>query len=201
MGKVLIATALAASVAGSQAFAQANDFTGWSLGLNVNAASTWTEFMGGGTSAKISDSSQNVSLQAAYATAWGRHGVLGFGVTYGLGDLRAGSISVGGSSVDFKLKNLYSLYIEPGYVMRDAWLGYAKLGYFGVRNGEESADGVAASKTFGGLGYGVGVRTMLDKNLYLQIELIQADYNRKTADVGTYRSMTSTGTIGLGVKF
>lgn len=201
MKKTLVSTAVVAGLVAPQVWAQTSNLSGWSLGLNVNSASTWTEFIGGGTSAKISDTSQNASLQAAYGAALGIHGVLGFGVTYSLGDLKAGSINAGGRNVDFKLKNLYSLYIEPGYAMSDSWLAYAKLGYFGVRNGEESVDGVIASKTFGGLGYGLGIRTMLDKNLYLQIEFIQADYNRKTADFGTYRSMTSTGSVGLGFKF
>lgn len=93
----------------------------------------------------------------------GSHGVLGFGLTYSLGDLKAGHINAGGRSVDFKLKDLYSLYIEPGY--------------------------------------GLGIRTLLDRNLYLQIEYTQADYNRKTPDFGTYRPMTTTGSIGLGFKF
>lgn len=201
MQKILCAATVAVFLITPQAWAQADQFSGWSLGLNVNSASAWTEFIGGGTATKISDRSQNASLQAAYGAVLGRHGVLGFGVTYSLGDLKAGSVSAGGRSVDFRLKNLYSLYVEPGYAVSDSWLAYAKLGYFGVRNGEESVDGVTHSKTFGGLGYGLGIRTMLDKNLYLQIEFIQADYNRKTVDFGTYRSMTSTGSVGLGFKF
>lgn len=201
MKKIHFAAIAAALLIAPQAWAQASHFTGWSLGLKLDSATTWTEFIGGGTSAKISDASQNASLQAAYSAALANHGVLGFGVTYSFGDLKAGSIDVGGRSVDFKLKNMYSVYVEPGYVLNDSWLAYAKLGYYGVRNGEESVDGVTASKTFGGLGYGVGMRTMLDKKLYLQIEFTQADYNRKTPDFGAYRSMTSTGSIGLGFKF
>lgn len=201
MRKNILAAAVSACLVAPPVWAQASNFSGWSLGLNVNSASAWTEFIGGGTSAKINDSSQNANLQAAYGVVLGNHGVLSFGATYGLGDLKAGSISVGGRSVDFRLKNLYSLYVEPGYAVSDSWLAYAKLGYFGVRNGEESVDGVTHSKTFGGLGYGLGIRTMLDKNLYLQFEFIQADYNRKTIDFGTYRPMTSTGSVGLGFKF
>ena len=201
MKKTSFAMAMAIGGIASSAWAQTSQFTGWSLGLQVDSVATWTEFMGGGVASKISDSSQNVALQAAYGMPWGRHGVLSFGMTHSLGDVKAGSIHVGGTTVDFRLRNLYSFYIEPGYEISDAWLGYAKLGYFGVRNGEETANGVIYSKTFGGLGYGLGVRTMLYKNLYLQIEYTQADYNRKQADFGTYRSMTSTGSIGLGYRF
>lgn len=86
--------------------------------------------------------------------------------------------------------------------MSHTFLAYAKLGYFGIRKGEESVDGVTASKTFGGPGYGLGIRAMLDRNFYLQVEYTQADYNRKmTAGLGAYRPMTATGTIGLGYKF
>lgn len=201
MHKTLLATTLAAGLVAPPVWAQAQNFSGWSFGANVNAASTWTEFMGGAGNAKISDASQNLSLQAAYGATLGSHGVLGFGLTYSLGDLKAGHINATGRSVDFKLKDLYSLYIEPGYAITPSLLAYAKLGYYGVRAGEESVDGSTASKTFGGLGYGLGIRTLLDRNLYLQIEYTQADYNRKTPDFGTYRPMTTTGSIGLGFKF
>lgn len=201
MKKPLLATALAAFWGPSMVWAQAQDFSGWHLGINANAGTAWTEFIGGGTDAKISDTAQYLSLQAAYGTALGNHGVLGFGLTYSLGEQKAGSLVAGGRNVDFRLKDQYSLYIEPGYVISPSWLAYAKLGYYGARAGEESVDGVTASKTFGGLGYGLGLRTMLDRNLYLQFEYTQTDYNRKTPDFGTYRPMTTTGSIGLGFKF
>lgn len=201
MQKPLVVTACAVVLAMPHAWAQSERFSGWSLGANLNATTTWTEFTGGGSSAKMSDSAQNLSLQAAYGLTLGHHGVLSFGLTYGLGELKAGSTTAGGRNVEFRLKDLYSVYLEPGYAISPNWLAYAKLGYYGVRAGEESVDGVTASKTFGGLGYGLGVRTMLDRNLYLQIEYTQADYNRKTPDFGTYRPMTATGSIGLGLKF
>lgn len=201
MHKSFAAIALAAGLQAVPAWAQPHRFAGWSFGVNANAASIWTEFIGGGTSAKLSDRAQNVSLQAAYGLTLGPRSVLGLGLSYGLGDLQAGSIDVDGHHVTFRLKEMYALYVEPGYALTHDWLVYAKLGHFGVRRGEESVDGVTASKTFGGWGYGLGLRTLLDRNLYLQLEFIQADYNRKTADFGSYRAMTTTTSLGLGFTF
>lgn len=182
------------------AFAQADNFAGLSVGANVNFATTSTEFSGGGVLAKIGDTSQNASLQAAYGVALGNRGVLGFGVTYGLGDLKAGTLAADGTSVDIKAKNMYSIYIEPGYAVSNSTLAYAKMAYLGMK-GEITANGTSGSENFGGVGYGAGFRTMLDKNLFLQVEFIQSAYSQKTRDGVAFKPSASTGTIGIGYKF
>ena len=200
MKKILIATAVAATLAAPQVFAQANNFTGLSVGANVNLATTSTEFRGGGFSSKLGDTSQNASLQAAYGLALGNSGVLGFGGTYGLGDLKAGTVSGGGLSMDMKAKDMYSIYVEPGYAVNNSTLAYAKIAYLGMK-GEASSGGATASESFNGVGYGAGIRTMLNKNLFLQVEFMQADYSEKTFSGVSYKPSASTGTIGIGYKF
>ena len=100
MKKILIATAVAAVLAAPQVFAQANNFTGFSVGANVNLATMSTELSEPGSSIKLGESSQNASLQAAYGLALGKSGVLGFGATVGLGDLKAGALAEDGKSVN-----------------------------------------------------------------------------------------------------
>ena len=42
---------------------------------------------------------------------------------------------------------------------------------------------------------------MLNKNLFLQVEFMQADYSEKTFSGVSYKPSASTGTIGIGYKF
>jgi outer membrane immunogenic protein len=199
MKKILTAAAIAA-LASTQALAQASNFTGFSAAANVNTSSANTEIRGGGVSGKTGDSSQNVTLQAAYGLAVGSNGVLGFGATYGLGDVKAGSFSAGGDRYDIKGKDMYSLYVEPGYAVSNSTLVYAKLAYLGMK-GESSFNGATGSDNFDGVGYGLGVRTLLDKNLFLQVEFKQSDYSEQTVNNVSYKPSGSTGTIGIGYRF
>lgn len=198
--KILVAMVLATSFALPPAFAQAEHFSGWSVGANLNFVSSSTKFVDGSATANMGDTSANTSLQAAYVKVLGSHGVLGFGATYGLGDLNAGSLDVGGTHVSFKTRNLYFVYIEPGYALSDATLIYAKIAKVSLV-GEESYGGVTASKTFGGTGLGLGIRLALDKNLHVQVEFLQAEYNMKNPSARAYQPSASTGSIGLGYRF
>lgn len=201
MKKALIATAIAAALVAPQAFAQANNFAGFSAAANVNMTTATTEVSVPGASVKFDDNSQNVSLQAAYGLALGNNFVLGFGGTYALGDMKAGTIVAGANRVEMKGKDMYSLYIEPGFVLGNSTLAYAKVAYLGMK-GEASATGAATfSDNFDGVGYGIGIRTMLDKNLFAQVEFMQSDYSAKTYSGGTYKPSATTGTIGIGYKF
>jgi opacity protein-like surface antigen len=182
------------------AAAQLSPFSGWSLGLNLNRATTATQFGGAGISSTMGDSDYNGGLQAAYGLPLGSRYQLGLGLTLGAGDLRAGTLSVNGSELSFRLRNMYSLYAEPGYAVGDSTLLYGKVSYLGGR-GEESYGGEIFGKTYAGLGLGAGVRTMLGERLYLQLELLYGDYEWKTARTGAFRPTSTTGSVGLGWRF
>lgn len=193
MKKALIATAAVAALAAPQAYAQASNFTGFSVGLNANLVSASTEISG--ASVKIGDTTQTASLEGAYGFAMGRSGALGVGLTYNLGDMKAGTIS----GTDFKGKDMYSVYVAPGYVLNnDTWL-YGKLAYQAMK-GELS--GGLGSADFDGYGYGAGARAMLSRNMYLQIEFLQTAYGEKT--IGTtakFKPSATQGSVGIGFKF
>lgn len=180
--------------------AQLKPFSGWSLGLNLNRATTATQFGGAGLTSSMGESDINSSLQAAYGLALGPRYQLGLGMTMGLSDMRAGTLGLGGSELSFRLRNMYSLYAEPGYTVGDSTLLYGKLSYLGGR-GEESYGSEIFGKTYAGLGLGAGVRTMLGDKLYLQVELQYGDYEWKTARTGAFRPTSTTGSIGLGWRF
>ena len=198
-GLATITTALICLTA-VPASAQLSPFSGWSLGLNLNRATTATQFGGAGISSTMGDSDYNGSLQAAYGLPLGSRYQLGLGLTLGAGDLKAGTLSVNGSELSFRLRNMYSLYAEPGYAVGESTLLYGKVSYLGGR-GEESYGGEIFGKTYAGLGLGAGVRTMLGERLYLQLELLYGDYEWKTARTGAFRPTSTTGSVGLGWRF
>ncbi len=203
MKKVLIAAAVAASCIAPQAFAQTNGasgFTGFSIGANANASTSSTEVSNVNGSVDLGKSSQNVSLQAAYGVDLGNNYVLGLGATYALGDLKSGSASTGGFNANLKGKDAYSIYLEPGYAISNSTLVYGKLAYLNMK-GEVEGTGYRGSKNFSGVGYGIGVRHKLNKNLFLQGEIAQSEYSDESISGTTYKPSATTGTVGIGYQF
>ena len=200
MKKILLAAAAAATCFAPQAFAQATNFQGFSAGGNLNLSSANTEVRGGSTGLNLGESSQNGSVQAAYGLAVGQRGVMTFGATYGLGDIKAGSANVGGLNTSIKAKDAYSIYFEPGYAVTESTLVYGKLAYLGAK-GEVSGNGGSGSTNIDGVGYGAGVRTMLNTNVYVQAEVMQSDYNDTTISGVNYKPSATTGTVGVGYRF
>lgn len=200
MKQALIAAAMVGACAAPQAFAQASNFSGFNAGVNVNFASTSAEIDTGAFSAHVGDASQNVSLQGAYAFDLGGRGVLGLGLTYSLTSLKTGSVVTAGTNMELRNNDMYSAYIEPGYVLNDATLLYAKIAYVGAK-GERILNGATGSQNYYGIGYGAGARAFLSKNLYLQGEFLQSEYGERPIDGMPYKSSSTTGSIGVGFKF
>jgi hypothetical protein len=161
-----------------QAFAQAANQVGFSLSLNGNMSAASTELTTGGVGSKFTNNSQNAGVQGAYAMALGPNALLGLGASYSVSDLTYGSFTAGGVAAELKGRDMYALYVEPGYVISPAALVYGKLAYLGMK-GEVTSAGVATSEVYDGVGYGIGFRVLLDKNFFVQIEAMQNDFNRK----------------------
>ena len=178
------------------ALAQGRNFEGFSVALNGNSASVMTEVSQSGLSDKFGDTSQNFILQAAYGVSMGGSGVLGLGGTYTLADFNAGSV-LGGT---FKGKDMYSLYVEPGFLVNSATMVYAKAAYLNMK-GEASGTGVSGSENFDGLGYGAGVRMAFGKTFFWQFELTQSDYNSKSIYGVGFKPAVFNRTIGVGYRF
>jgi opacity protein-like surface antigen len=200
MKRVLIAAAIAATLVSPQAFAQAQNFAGFGVALNGHLANASTDVSTVDGSLKIGDHSQNASLQAGYGFVLSNSAVLGLGVTYHLGDLKGGSFSSGGNSFEVKGKDMYSVYIEPGYAFSNSTLVYAKLAYHGMKV-EVSGNGSSASEDFEGVGYGLGMRAKLDKNLFFQVEFAQTEFKTKSIEGGSFKPYATLGTVGIGYQF
>lgn len=201
MKKLFIVAAISGIALIPQAFAQSRNFEGFSVGLNATSSTVGTEATGTGVSGKFGDGSENFSLQAAYGVSMGGNGVLGLGGTYTLADFNAGKINTGSTTVSLKGKDMYSLYVEPGFLVNPSTLIFAKAAYISMK-GETSGSGVTGgSENFDGLGYGAGVRMSFGKSAFWQFELTQSDYNSKNISALSLKPSAFHRTIGIGYRF
>lgn len=194
-----IAFAAAAAVLATAAHAQSN-LKGWSVGVNANFMGATTELSGGGANLKMGDLSQTVALQGAYSFDMGSKFILSVGGTYSLTEGKAGSASASGNTYELKLKDLYTLYIEPAYAISNNSLLYAKLAAASAK-GEERLNAASGTETFNGTGFGAGFRHLLDKNVFVQVEFLQMNFDSKSASGTSYKPGAVTANFGLGYKF
>ena len=190
---------VAATAVCATASAQTSNFAGFSGALNLNTVSVNSKLSSGGGSVDgLGQQSWGASIQGAYGFATSATTVVSVGGTYALGDIKAGTAS---PSTEMTVKDAYSVYVEPGFLLNDKTLAYGKLSYESV-NGRLASGGQSASKSANGTGFGFGVRTMLNSSSFIQVEFKQADYG--TVDVGSNSSVhptSTTGTVGVGMKF
>jgi outer membrane immunogenic protein len=201
MKKLLITAAAAATFFVPQVFAQSRNFEGLSLGVNLSAASSSTEVSGAGFSNNNGDTSTHAGVQAAYGFPLGDAFVFGIGATYDFGDLKGGSTSAAGTSYEVKGKDRYSVYFEPGFVISNSSMVYGKIGYQGMKGEINLSTGQTFSDDYFGAGYGAGIRTMVNRNVYFQAEFLQVNFDEKTQNGVRSKPSATIGTIGVGYKF
>ncbi len=194
--RTLIAAILA--VVAPVAFAQAKLFEGFSLGANLDASQTTTNVMGLGSD---SANSTGFGIQAQYSIAYGNQFVLGLGGSLSTGSRKAGTL---GPS-DFSVKNATSLDISPGYALSESLLVYGKISALSLTAvGSTTATGNEfGSESLTGIGYGIGVRSMIDKNIYIQAGYDSNRFNEKssTGGFGTFSGSSNVFSLGAGYKF
>lgn len=206
MKKLLLVAAL--SVATTSVFAQASNFEGFSAGLSISAV---------GNNTKVSDNSgysftlgkDNVipGIDLSYSKAIDSKMLIGFGLTYDLAKSKSGEIAGGGDTIGLEAKNHYSVYVQPQYLLNNTTAVFGKLGYHQMK-GSISGDYAAnfTSEKYNGFGYGVGIKTFIDKNLFVQVEGQIVDFKQKSFDYGggdvvSYKPKSTAGIITLGYKF
>jgi opacity protein-like surface antigen len=219
--KICCTLALLTSVAATPAFSQAKNFAGPSIAI------------GGGYSSQT----YNLKLTDAYddsfiATDNGKNDFsalidLGYGIQVDKNFI----LSIGGTydltkskvkpteffdgtaeettTIQSELKDHYSLYLQPTYLLNDSTGLFAKLSYNFVKSvGKISvdADSVSNSKNLEGWGYGIGAKTFLDKNLYVQVEGGYVEYENHTvnfdADISSsHKPKVLSALVSVGYKF
>ncbi len=185
------------------ASAQVSNFTGLSGAVNLSSVSSRTEIP---RETQLSGDNWGGSVQAAYGLELSSTSVIGFGLNYSLGNSKSGTAFDNKVASDtLNIKNQYSFYLEPGSLLSDNTLLYGKIS---VEKGKFAVTSTPASNSFSksisGTGYGAGLRHMLDKSKFVQVEFMKVGYKTTTPpkDLTTkLESSTTLGTIGIGMKF
>lgn len=184
---------LAMMFASSQAFAQAKNFEGFSVGANLNLYSTSFDRTASGTTSTATATDQNAGLFAVYSMALGEKFVLGLGVTYGLNSYKIGSI---GTS-DFTIKENNSFDVIPGYAVSDTTMIFTKISAANAKSASSTGTNTIDNS---GTSYGIGARMNLTKNVYAQVEYIKHNFPEKVYPGVTY-SPTKQDQYSFGVAY
>ncbi len=205
MKKKLLAVCLA--VATSSVFAQASNFEGFSAGLSIGAVGVDTKVSSNdGYGFNLGKSNVIPGIDLSYTQAIDSKMLVGVGVTYDLAKSKSGEIT-GDGTIGLEAKNHYSVYVQPQYLLNNTTAIFAKLGYHQMK-GSISGDFASSftSEKYNGFGYGIGVKTFIDKNLFVQVEGQIVDFKQKSFDYGggevvSYKPKSSAGIVTLGYKF
>jgi len=212
--------AIACLLATSNAFSQTSNFTGPSLALyasHVDAKNDIEEVTGLYANKNTTTKKNNLipGVDFNYGFAIENNFVIGLGATYDLSKTKTGEATRSFDSVgdavtiitNNELKDHYSLYIQPTYVINKDSAMFAKLGkHFAKANYSWTAsDGTSFSNSSNieGWGYGLGFKNFLSDNLFVQGEVVVVDYREnKFADGAVlYKPETTNATISVGYKF
>lgn len=200
--KKIISAAIIVIANSVSAFAQVSNFTGVSAGVNLEHTAVTSQLSDATSeSDALGQHSVGLSLQGAYGVALSSNAVLGVGATYSLTDAKAGYLKDNPNATStLKAKNASSIYLEPGFLVNEKTLAYGKLSY---ETFKMSSNGVIRSdKNFDGVGYGLGIRTMLDKVWSLQVEVKHVVYGSEKMEGTTdFKPKATSGSIGVGYKF
>lgn len=122
-------------------------------------------------------------------------------------------------SYSSKAENTFGISVEPGWNFTESTLGYVKLAWLNTRVNTNYTLGVNdvnaissnPSNTFNGFGYGIGVKQLLTKNIYLGVDLMGVTYGSKSITAYTFEDGTQLnasakanqfmGFASLGYKF
>jgi opacity protein-like surface antigen len=224
---ICCALALLATTAATPAFSQAKNFAGPSIAIGAgyssyNPEGSLIEANGAGdglqSTSKLETGKNDFKYLAdlSYGFVANDNLVVSLGATYDFNDSEATFVSsndaVNTVSIKGKLKDHYSLYIQPTYLLNNSTGIFAKVSYNYAKNSitlAETNESVSFSENLEGWGYGVGAKTFLNNNLYLQFEgsLVKYDKQSKSiaGELDTYTISAEpevlSALISIGYKF
>lgn len=207
MKKSIQLAALAIAVmASTPVLAQVSNFTGPSVGVNLDHVAVTSEVRDSATGTDqngLGQSSVGASVYGAYGVNLSNNMVLSVGASHSLTNAKAYEVTNAGNSAVAKLKNQSSVYLEPGFLVSDKTLAYGKVSYEAAKFTTDQTGQTGTSNSLHGMGYGFGIRTMLDKAWSLQAEIKHVKYGSTDVDATTtsFQTTANIGSIGLGYKF
>ena len=116
------------------------------------------------------------------------------GLDYNPTDVAVGKI-LGESG---EIKNSWSLSAAPGMLLNDKTLAYVKLSY---EAGKLVSSSDSDEESISGIGYGVGLRTEINKITFLQTEIKQVKYDKNNSGSVDFTTTSTVGSVGVVFKF
>jgi opacity protein-like surface antigen len=212
LSSLLILTALFVT---ANANAQSKKFDGFSVAVGATTVGTRNGLSVADTSANVNASldlgktDSTLTGEAGYTMPLNNNFAVELGLNADQNDsINAGRFSEGGVTVKFTAGSHYSIYIKPMYKINDSSSLFFKLGSHSIKGKtsiKEGAVSASAEGTYTGTGYGGGIKSYLNNNVFIQAELTITDYNRKTFVSGdtttSYQPNSTAGTILVGYQF
>ena len=229
--KICCTLALLATTAATPALSQAKNFAGPSIAIGVGYNSTnydnslVTADPLATDSVNSGKSNFNSSIDLSYGFEVNPNFVISLGATYDLTESKNDIITADDgfnntAKISSKLKDHYSLYIQPTYALSNNTAVFAKAGYnfakseikltaSSVVEEETVTDSLTYSQNLNAWSYGAGVKTFLTSNAFIQFEgsLTSYDTQNKTfvGELDTYtfshKPEVLTALVSIGYKF
>ena len=203
---ICCAVALLATTAATPALSQSKNFAGPSIAVYTGYTGTDTKVAIDGVNINFGENDVTYGADLAYSFPVDNNFLISIGATYDFDKIKAGSAGVDffddGTDLKLSLKDHYSFYVEPAYAFNNSTALFAKLGYHQAK-GSASSDGVTVSKNFEGWGYGFGIKTFLNNNVFVKAEASLVEYDKETFTqiAGSVKPETVSGLISIGYKF
>ena len=205
MKKILSTTAIASSMCllGTSAFAQ---FVGPYAGISISSAGFGTEASKTSSNANSTGSGNGpvgaifplAAIDIGYSIAAGKGTTVAIGATYTplKAEFDGKSNDTGGLSHKFEVKDGFSVYLQPTFNINKDAAAFVKAFY---SHADVSATNLTTSPgDLEGYGASVGLRVMLTKDAYMQVEGVYTQYDTIKAtrtSVGTQIEGNSLATI------
>lgn len=191
MKKLLIAIAAAATAATS-AWAQADRFKGFGMGVSAHFAQASTEVNATNLNGKSDRSSTNFNFEARYLWALSPNFLAGGGISMDSGKLNS-DLS---DSVRSKETDALQVFAQAGIPIGKNAMVFGKLAYL-TANGEYRSQNVPLQ----GMGYGIGMQYAVTKNWHARAEWLHRRYNEAAISLNNSSLNYSTRAIALGVAY
>lgn len=213
--------AMLATTAATPALSQSKNFAGPSIAVSgaFVAGDVKVTADNGTDNASSNFGKSNIipSFDLSYGIPLDNNFLLNIGATY---DLSKSTLGQANAFIDpetytekLTIKDHYSLYIQPTYVFSNTSAAFAKLSYNFAKGTltetgtDLTPESFTASRNIEGFGYGVGLKSLINNNLYIQVEAGIDEYDKETAtDSGngitySFDPKVVTGKISIGYKF
>jgi len=181
--------------------AMATNFSGPEAGVSVTMNGGAIKYQeNSGKESILGGSSLGLRLHGGYGFDMGNDALVLLGVNYNATELSVGKLA----GENAKIKNSWSLSAAPGMMLNDKTLAYVKLSYEAGKF-DLSSSNLKINKSVSGFGFGVGLRTEINKTTFLETEIKQVNYSKfnykKGSDSYDFTPSATVGSVGVVFKF